>query len=129
MDRKPCGHMNLGKRIELRLAEIGKTRAYLFEQVPGLSSPTLSLAISRDNKRCKWEVQIAEALGVRLAWLKTGLLPKLVYPECDDRAFSQWIADLILDGQPVQAVMRIVENMSGKERRDLRYFMERLEES
>lgn len=121
--------MNLGKRIELRLAEIGKTQTYLLEQIPGLLGPTLSLAISRDNKRCKWEVEIAEALGVRLAWLKTGLLPKLAYPECDDRVFSQWVADLILDGEPVQAAMRIIENMNGKERRDLRYFMERLEAS
>lgn len=121
--------MNLGRRIEFRLAEMGKTRAFLFEQVPGLLGPALSLAISRDSKRCKWDVEIAQALGVRLAWLRTGLLPMLAHPDCDENKFSQQIADLVLDGQPVKAALRIIENMNRKERRDLRYFLERLEAS
>lgn len=101
--------MNLGRRIEFRLAEMGKTRAFLFQQVPGLLGPALSLAISRDSKRCKWDVEIAQALGVRLAWLRTGLLPKLTHPDCDENAFSQQIADLVLDGQSVQ----VCPNKSG----------------
>lgn len=119
--------MNLGKRIELRLAEMGKKRSFLFEKIPGLLSATLSLTISRDSKRCKWDVEIAQVLGVRLAWLRNGRGPKLLRPEGGDTEFSRQIADLILDGQPVQAVIRIVENMSEEERLDLCGLMEKPE--
>lgn len=119
-----CVLMNLGKRIELRLAEMGKKRSFLFEKIPGLLSATLSLTISRDSKRCKWDVEIAEALGVRLTWLRSGRWPKLIRPESGDTEFSRQIADLILTGQAVQAVIRIVENMSEEERCELCGLME-----
>ena len=73
--------MNLGKRIEQRLKELKWSRSMLFEKVPDLSPARLSALISRDSKRCELDVQIAKALGVHLAWLNDGSLPKLLDEE------------------------------------------------
>lgn len=73
--------MNLGKRIESRLSEIGEERSFLFDLIPELTPARLSALIKRDSKRCELDVQIAKALKVRLEWLNDGELPKLIEGE------------------------------------------------
>ncbi len=68
--------MNLGKRIELRLAELGWQQRDLCERIPELSPQTLSILIKRDSIRTQYDVQIADALGVTLQWLNEGIEPK-----------------------------------------------------
>lgn len=68
--------MNMGFRIRERLDELGWKQHHLLEKVPGLEAGTLSALIARDSKRSVWSEQIAEALGVRHAWLTRGDLPK-----------------------------------------------------
>jgi transcriptional regulator with XRE-family HTH domain len=70
--------MNLGKRIKLRLDELGWSRSQLYDRVPDLTPAALSALISRDSRRCELDVQIAKALGVHLAWLNGGVRPKLL---------------------------------------------------
>jgi phage repressor protein C with HTH and peptisase S24 domain len=70
--------MNLGKRIESRLSEMGEERSFLFDLIPDLTPARLSALIKRDSKRCELDVQIAKALKVRLEWLNDGDLPKLI---------------------------------------------------
>ena len=70
--------MNLGARINNRLAELGQKPMWLCEQVNLLSSKkslsigNLSALINRDSKKSEYASVIAAALGVNLDWLLTG---------------------------------------------------------
>lgn len=70
-------HMNLGKRIESRLTELGWQRGDLLSRVPALSPQSLSALITRDSRRSEHDVAIAAALGVNLLWLVAGEGEKL----------------------------------------------------
>lgn len=70
--------MNLGKRIELRLEELGWQRNDLLSRIPALSPQSLSALITRDSRRSEHDVAIAAALGVNLLWLVAGEGGKLV---------------------------------------------------
>lgn len=69
--------MNLGKRIERRLSELGWERKDLIRRVPELTPQSLSALITRDSRRSEHDVRIASALGVNLVWLNSGDGPKL----------------------------------------------------
>lgn len=69
--------MNLGKRIESRLTELGWQRGDLLSRVPALSPQSLSALITRDSRRSEHDVAIAAALGVNLLWLVAGEGEKL----------------------------------------------------
>jgi len=64
--------MNIGGRISQRLADMGKSRAWLLAEVPDLSPQALSNLIIRDSRRSEWDEAIAEALGVSVLWLVYG---------------------------------------------------------
>ncbi len=64
--------MNIGKRIEKRLADLSWERKKLLDALPDLSPQALSNLIVRDSKRSEWDVQIANALGVSVLWLVYG---------------------------------------------------------
>lgn len=64
--------MNLGKRIEKRLGELGWERNDLLRRVPGLTAQSLSALITRDSRRSEHDVAIANVLGVSLVWLVSG---------------------------------------------------------
>lgn len=68
--------MNMGKRIALRLRELGWRQTDLLDRIPDLSPGTLSAMILRDSKRSEFVTQIAEALGVTGNWLQEGTNPK-----------------------------------------------------
>lgn len=68
--------MNLGKRIEQKLKELGWERKDLMDKVPELSTSNLSALIKRDSKRSELDEKIAEALGVSLLWLVYGRYPE-----------------------------------------------------
>lgn len=68
--------MNMGKRIEARLTELGWGQRDLLERVYGLEKGTLSALVVRDSKRSEWSERIAAALGVTHAWLTLGKPPK-----------------------------------------------------
>jgi hypothetical protein len=70
--------MNLGKRIDTRLAELNWQRNDLLALVPELSAQSLSALITRDSRRSEHDVAIATALGVNLLWLISGQGDKLV---------------------------------------------------
>lgn len=70
----PC--MNMGKRIAVRLSELGWRQTDLLDKVPDLSPGTLSAIILRDSKRSEFASQIADALGVTGKWLQEGREPK-----------------------------------------------------
>lgn len=70
--------MNIGKRIEQRLQELGWERNDLLARVPDLSPQSLSNLIRRDSKRSEWDTKIAEALDVDVVWLVYGELPSRV---------------------------------------------------
>lgn len=70
--------MNMGKRIALRLRELGWRQTDLLDRIPDLSPGTLSAMILRDSKRSEFTTQIAGALGVTGNWLQDGTNPKLV---------------------------------------------------
>lgn len=67
--------MNMGKRIELRLRELGWQQVDLLRRVPDMGAGTLSATIKRDAKKSDFAGEIAKALGVRLEWLQTGQGP------------------------------------------------------
>lgn len=71
--------MNLGKRIEAKLAELGWRRNDLLDRVPGLTAQALSNLIRRDSKRSEWDVAIATALRMSVMDLVYG--PELVIRE------------------------------------------------
>lgn len=64
--------MNLGKRIENSLLELGWTQSKLLDKVPDLESATLSALIRRDSKHSRHTLEIAQALGLNPVWLQTG---------------------------------------------------------
>lgn len=64
--------MNLGKRIEHRLKELGWERKALYDAIPELTPQALSNLIKRDSKRSEWDTQIAHALHVSVLWLVYG---------------------------------------------------------
>lgn len=70
--------MNLGKRIELRLNELGWGRKELLDCVPELTPQRLSALIVRDSRRCELDYQISISLGVTIPWLNDGIEPKLI---------------------------------------------------
>jgi hypothetical protein len=64
--------MNLGKRIQQRLNDLGWKQRDLLDKVPDLSPQALSNMIRRDSSRSDWDEAIAEALGVSILWLVYG---------------------------------------------------------
>lgn len=64
--------MNLGKRIEYRLNQLGWGRKDLYDAIPELTPQALSNLITRDSKRSEWDTKIAEALRVPVLWLVYG---------------------------------------------------------
>ena len=64
--------MNLGKRIQLRLDELGQKPQWLANQVADLDVKSLCALIARDSKRSQFSAGIAKALGVTDEWLLTG---------------------------------------------------------
>lgn len=64
--------MNMGKRIEQCLDELGWKQVQLLDKVPDLSPSALSALIKRDSKWSDFAEEIAEALGVEFRWLLTG---------------------------------------------------------
>lgn len=64
--------MNIGKRIEQKLMELGWERKDLLVRVDGLSVQALSNLIRRGSKRSEWDEKIADALGVSVLWLVYG---------------------------------------------------------
>lgn len=64
--------MNLGKRIKLRLDELGVGPQWLANKVPSLDVKSLCALIARDSKRSQFSAGIAKALGVTNEWLLTG---------------------------------------------------------
>ena len=68
--------MNLGKRIEQRLRELGWRQVDLLDRVPEMGAGTLNATIKRDAKKSDFAAAIAKALRVRLEWLQTGADPK-----------------------------------------------------
>lgn len=75
--------MNLGKRIELRLNELGWERKDLLDCVPELTPQRLSALIVRDSKRCELDYQISKSLGVTIPWLNDGIEPKSIIDDPD----------------------------------------------
>lgn len=74
--------MHLGKRIELRLKELGWTQVDLCNRVPGLEPGALNATIKRNSRKNQYSHQIADVLGVHIAWLIDGVDPK--YPSYAD---------------------------------------------
>lgn len=68
--------MNMGKRIEQRLRELGWKQSDLLERIPDLEKGTLSALIARDSAKSMFSQQIADALGVSHAWLVDGTVPR-----------------------------------------------------
>lgn len=64
--------MNIGKRIEQKLIELGWERKDLLVRVDGLSVQALSNLIRRGSKKSEWDEKIADALGVSVLWLVYG---------------------------------------------------------
>jgi hypothetical protein len=85
--------MNLGKRIEIRLTELGWERNDLLDRVPDLTAQRLSALIKRDSKRCELDYQIAVALGVTLHWLNSEIPPKLIIESKHDGTASAQAAE------------------------------------
>lgn len=108
--------MNLGGRIQFRLAEIGKRRGFLFRQVPNLKPSTLSLLITRDSKRCRLDAEIAQALGVRLEWLVSGNLPKLAFADSITNELGRHLIGLVDQGDLVAAAVSLFDNMTHEQR-------------
>lgn len=67
--------MNLGRRIQLHLAELRWKRSNLFGKTPALLPSALSLTITGNNKRSKLDAEMAKALGgASHGWIQ-GALP------------------------------------------------------
>lgn len=64
--------MNIGRRIEQRLKDLGWERKDLLDRVPELSPQALSNLIRRDSKRSEWDELIAGALGMSVLELVYG---------------------------------------------------------
>lgn len=69
--------MNLGKRIEARLLELGQTQSWLSQRA-GVDEGTISALIQRDSARSMFAPSLALALGVTTDWLLNGSEPKLL---------------------------------------------------
>lgn len=100
--------MNLGKRIEKRLNELGWERGELLNRVPDLSPQNLSNLIRRDSKRSEFDRKIADALGVTLDWLVFGDNPVGEIPATQSAEIRQHPAAY----QPYPAaVMQVIDIM------------------
>lgn len=76
--------MNLGRRIDKCLEELGWRQVDLLARVPDLEPATLSALIKRDSKWSDHAIAIAEALGVHLHWLLSGVGPKWLSQKTED---------------------------------------------
>lgn len=103
--------INLGRRIQSRLAEMGHKRSYLYEKIPALRAPTLSLLITRNSRRSKFDAEIADALGVTLLWLNTGQTPKLISTAKTRNALGERLSDLVYQGDLITAATLLLQNM------------------
>lgn len=78
MDESPVqDEVRMGRRIQMRLDELGWKQSDLLARVQGLSKGTLSAMIASNRIASEWSDEIAEALGVEHRWLQKGTEPKL----------------------------------------------------
>jgi SOS-response transcriptional repressor LexA len=63
--------MNLGKRVQMKLDEMGKSQRWLARQT-NITHTTIAAIIQRDSYKTKYSEAFAKALGVSEAWLING---------------------------------------------------------
>lgn len=80
--------------------------------VPDLTPQRLSALIKRDSVRCELDVDIARALGVHLAWLNSGALPKLSPSPDTNGGDSPAKSQPIEPGDDYVAVQRVLFKLS-----------------
>lgn len=73
----PEGEIHLGRRIQMRLDELGWRQADLLARLPELPQSTLAQLVLRNGVASQWSDEIAETLGVEHRWLQRGTGPKL----------------------------------------------------
>lgn len=108
--------MNLGKRIEARLAELKWSRNQLLDRVPELSAQALSNLIRRDSRRSEWDEQIAKALGVTVLWL--------VYGYEDQVRVEEKAAVYDFQPAPIKAVVEIMNKLEPERQNEVIAFAE-----
>jgi len=118
--------MNIGKRIEQRLADLKWERKNLLEALPDLSPQALSNLIVRDSKRSEWDVQIAKALGVSVTWLVYGddALYPVSQPASRLEANSQPAIVYDFQSAATRAVLDIMANLDDQRQNEVVAFAE-----
>lgn len=109
---KTTNEVRLGRRIQMRLDELGWKQSDLLARVPGLGKGTLSAMIVNNRVASEWSDEIAEALGVEHRWLQKGVEPKLrsgwapALPRSAISTLVTNVATLVGDGSVSNAARR-----------------------